>query len=56
MRNEEIYTVITFQDGSEVLIKGLDEAERYAEEHAEEIFLTYTDHSGSEQLERRFTK
>lgn len=56
MRNEEIYTVITFQDGSEVLIKGLDEADEYMQKHAEEIFLTYTDHSGSEHLERRLTK
>ena len=56
MRNEDIYTVITFKDGREVLIKGLDEADEYMQKHADEIFLTYTDHSGSEHLERRATK
>ena len=56
MRNKDIYTVITFKDGHEELIKGLDQADEYMNEHADEIFLTYTDHSGSEHLERRFSK
>lgn len=56
MRSEDIYTVIFFRDDTEKLIKGFDEANKYAAEHSEEILFTYTDHSGSEHLERRLTK
>lgn len=56
MRNEDIYTVIFFRNDTEKLIKGVDEANKYAAEHSEEILFTYTDHSGSEHLERRFSK
>lgn len=56
MRSEDIYTVIFFRNDTEKLITGFDEANKYAAEHSEEILFTYTDHSGSEHLERRFTE
>lgn len=56
MRNEDKYTIIFFRDDTEKLIKGFDEANKYAAEHREEILFTYTDHSGSEHLERRFSE
>ena len=56
MRNEDKYTIIFFRDDTEKLIKGFDEANKYAAEHSEEILFTYTDHSGSEHLERRATE
>ena len=56
MRNEDKYTIIFFREDTEKLIKGFDEANKYAAEHSKEILFTYTDHSGSEHLERRFSK
>ena len=54
MKDSEKYTIIFFRDGTEKLIKGYSEADRYAAEHKEEILFTYTDHTGKEHLERRF--
>ena len=56
MKDSEKYTMIFFRDGREKLIKGLEKAEKYAGDHAGEILFTYTDHDGSEHLERKVTK
>ena len=54
LKDSEKYTIIYFRDDTEKLIKGFDEADRFAAEHADEILFTYTDHTGRERLERRF--
>ena len=54
IKDSEKYTIIFFRDGTEKLIKGYSEADRFAAEHKEEILFTYTDHTGKEHLERRF--
>jgi len=56
LKGKDKYTVITFKDGREILIKGYDKADAYAAEHADEIAITYTDHTGSEHLERYYTE
>lgn len=53
LKDSEKYTIIYFRDDTEKLIKGFDEADRFAAEHADEILFTYTDHTGREHLERR---
>lgn len=53
LRDSEKYTIIFFRDDTEKIIKGFDEADRFASEHEAEILFTYTDHTGKEHLERR---
>ena len=56
MRQSDIYTLIFFKDGREKLIKGLSRADKYAEDHADEILFAYTDHTGGEHLDATFRK
>ena len=54
LRDKDIYTVVTFLDGREMLVKGYTKAMLYALDHESEIESTYTDHTGRDHLEKDY--